>query len=73
MRGGLREPGFAGATPQDLLRDFLKSPKGVLLRYGEANGVVERVEPRQPTAGGGEENQEQVMNLHSPKAALFEE
>ena len=48
----MREPGFAGATPQDLLRDFLKSPKGVLLRYGEANGVVERVEPRQPTAGG---------------------
>ncbi len=25
------EPGFAGATPQDLLRDFPESPKGVQL------------------------------------------
>ncbi len=72
VRGGLREPGFAGATPQDLLRFLPRNPKGVLLRYGEANGVVERVEPEKPTAGGSEDGQEVEQEASaSPSTTLF--
>jgi hypothetical protein len=50
-----------GATPQDLLRFLPRNPKGVLLRYGEASGVVERVEPSKLTAGGECNQQEMVI------------